>query len=73
MTNSQQMYEAYLQAELAILKGQVFEKDGRKLTRADLGEVVKQRQYWEKRVKAETAIASGKNSTVGFADFSNLT
>lgn len=71
MSIATDMRDAYLAAELAVLKGQTIEVQGRRLTRADLAQIVAARKEWEARVAAEQRAASGQSALgVSFADFS---
>ena len=51
LENAQEMYALYLAAEKAILGGQSYSIAGRSLSRADLGEVVKERKFWYTETK----------------------
>lgn len=55
------MRDAYIAAEVAVLKGQAVEFGGRKLTLANLPEIRKGRQEWEQRASAEAAAAAGQS------------
>jgi hypothetical protein len=57
LVEAQQMYASYLEAERTILQGQSYSIGDRTLTRADLSEVQKGRQFWAGQV---CALASGK-------------
>lgn len=46
-----QMLEAWLNAEMAITTGQSYSMGSRSLTRANLSEVRKSVEYWDKKVK----------------------
>lgn len=71
MSISTDMRDAYLAAELAVLKGQAFDFNGRRYTRANLAEIVAARKEWEGRVAAEQRAAAGQNPLgVSLADFS---
>lgn len=70
MSNATDMRDAYIAAELAVLKGQRYSIAGRDLTRADLAEIRVGRREWERRVLAETDAAAGMRSSVLLADFS---
>lgn len=54
---AQQMYEKYLEAELALLKGQSIRFGDRVLTRANLDEIRRGRAEWERK-------AAGKSHSV---------
>mgnify|MGYP005842334857 CR=1 FL=1 len=49
-TEIQQMLNFYLDAEKQILLGQIVEVNGKRLTRADLDTVIKQREIFERRL-----------------------
>lgn len=72
MSIATQMLDAYLAAELALLKGQSFRFGDKMLTRANLAEVVAERKNWERRVSAEAAAAAGQRGplSVYVSDFS---
>lgn len=53
MSTATEMYNLYLDAEKKILQGQSYSINGRSLTRANLSEIVANRQKWERKVKAE--------------------
>ncbi|MEK4247112.1 DUF6148 family protein [Psychrobacillus sp. FSL K6-2684] len=52
-------YVAWLDAELAVSTGQSYSIGSRSLTRANLAEIRKQIDYWEKKVVALTITTSG--------------
>lgn len=54
MSTATDMRDAYLAAEKAILRGQIFQWGERRLTRADLAAVVAEREKWERRCIAES-------------------
>lgn len=51
---------AYLAAETAVLSNQSYEIAGRRLTRANLGEIQRGIDLWNQRVQALTASAAGR-------------
>lgn len=53
MSTATEMYSLYLEAEKKILRGQTTEIDGRRITRANLADVVRERKIWERRVNNE--------------------
>ena len=53
MSTATEMYALYLEAEKKILKGQTIEINGRRVTRANLADIVKERKTWERRVANE--------------------
>jgi len=57
LVEAQQMYAEYMAAERTILQGQSYSIGDRTLTRANLSEVQKGRQYWAAQV---CALSSGK-------------
>jgi hypothetical protein len=73
MSIATQMRDAYLAAELALLKGQSFRIGDRQLTRANLAEVAAERRNWERRANAEAAAAAGQGGplSVHVSDFSS--
>lgn len=46
---------AWLEAEMAVTTSQSYQIGGRQLTRADLGEIRKQIEYWSNKVEKITA------------------
>jgi len=72
MSTATTMRDLYIAAEAAVLSGQSFEMGGRKLSRANLAEIVAGRKEWETRAAAETAAASGRRGPLNYsvADFS---
>lgn len=46
---------AWLEAEMAVTTSQSYQIGGRQLTRADLGEIRKQIEYWSNKVENLTA------------------
>ena len=52
-------HDAWLDAELAVSTGQSYSIGSRSLTRANLAEIRKQIDYWEKKVAALTITTSG--------------
>lgn len=69
MSQSTEMRDAYVAAELAVLKGQSFRFGERMLTRADLVEIRAGRREWEARVAAEATVAAGGNAGIALASF----
>lgn len=47
---AQSQLDVWLAASLAVARSQSYEIEGRKLTRADAGEIRRQIDYWEARV-----------------------
>ena len=60
LVQAQAQLDAYLAAETAILGGQQYEIAGRMLRRANLAEVQKGIEIWNKRVQMLSARASGR-------------
>lgn len=69
MTNAKQMLERYLEAELAVLDGRSVTFGGRSLTMADLDEIRKGRQEWERRVNAQAIQQAGGQPNIKLASF----
>ncbi|MDO9872608.1 hypothetical protein Q7457_01430 [Glaesserella parasuis] len=46
----QQMIDKYVEAELAVLEGKSITFNGRNVTRENLAEIRKGREYWEERL-----------------------
>lgn len=59
LAQAQAQLDAYLAAETAVLSGQSYEIAGRKLTRANLGDIQTGITLWNQRVQALAARASG--------------
>lgn len=55
MPTAAEMLAKYLDAEARILSGQTFRFGDRMVTRADLAEIRKGRQEWERKAADETA------------------
>lgn len=55
---------AYLTAETAVLSGQSYEFQGRRLTRANLEEIRDGIDAWDRRVKELDAKANGRGRSV---------
>lgn len=53
-TQAETQLAAYLAAEAAVLAGQSYEINGRKLTRADLSAIQEGIQIWDRRAKSLT-------------------
>lgn len=71
MSTATDMRDAYLAAEVAVLKGQTFRFGERQLTRADLPEIIAGRKEWERRAIDEAARAGGAGMPgVALADLS---
>lgn len=73
-TQAQQMLDAYIAAETAVLSGQSWRLGERMLTRADLAEIRSGRREWQARVDAEKA-GAGRGTARRFAqaDFGGVT
>lgn len=50
IATARSMVEAYAQAELELLKGKTVTFNGRSITRENLSEIRKGREYWEERL-----------------------
>lgn len=61
---AQSQLDAWLAASLAVARNQSYEIEGRKLTRADAGEIRKQIDYWEARISA--AKNGGRRMRIGY-------
>ena len=70
MSTATDMRDAYLAAELKLLKGQSVRFGDRQLTMANLPEIIAGRKDWEARVAAESAAACGHYPGIALADFS---
>jgi hypothetical protein len=72
MSTATTMRDLYIAAETAVLSGQSFEFNGRRLTRADLAEIRDGRREWEQRCQDEAAAAAGRRGPLRYsvADFS---
>ena len=64
LTQAQTRLQQYLDAEAAVLTGQRYEIGGRMLQRADLGEIRKGIEHWERKVNELTQAASGRRRSV---------
>ncbi len=69
MSNATTMLAQYLAAESALLQGKEITFEGRRLVRADLPDIRKGRQEWERRVEAERHATAG-TPTVGGLGYS---
>lgn len=70
MATAQDMLQHYIDAEIAVLKGQRFRQGDRELTRADLEEIRAGRREWQARVDSESRRGGGM---CAFADFGGTT
>lgn len=61
---AQAQLDAWLAASLAVARNQSYEIDGRKLTRADAGEIRKQIEFWELRLAK--ARNGGRSMRLGY-------
>lgn len=57
----QEMYDLYVNAEKAILKGQSYSIGDRTLTRADLKDIVSSRKEWGAQLAQSTQLANGNS------------
>ncbi len=60
LEQAQAQLDKYLTAETKVLSGQAYEFSGRSLTRANLKEITKGIEIWDRRVKELSARASGR-------------
>lgn len=60
LTQAETQLAAYLEAETKVLSGQSYELHGRRLTRANLEEIQKGIDLWDRRVKDLSAQASNR-------------
>ncbi|MEG0921341.1 MAG: hypothetical protein RSD57_13655 [Comamonas sp.] len=67
MSTATEMLAKYLQAESAVLGGQSITFNGRTVSRADLAEIRKGRQEWEKKAQAEEGAGTPTIGGKGFA------
>lgn len=67
MSTATDMRDAYIAAEVAVLKGQTFEMAGRRLTLADLESIRAGRKEWEARCRDEAAAAAGRSSPLRYS------
>lgn len=65
MSVAKEMYALYIDAEKKILKGQSIKMGERLLTMADLSQVTKEREKWERKVNTENNKGRG-HSTARF-------
>lgn len=61
---AQTQLELYLAAEAAVLTGQSYEINGRKLTRADLGDIQKGLSHWNGRITTLTLVSTRRNRVI---------
>ncbi len=64
-----QMAQLYQDAEVAVLAGQAFSVAGRSVTLADLPEIRKGREEWERRARAEVDVQQGRQTGYALAVF----
>jgi hypothetical protein len=64
LEQAQARLTAYLDAEAAVLLGQSYEIAGRRLTRADLGNIQSGIDIWNQRVQSLTNRAAGRARAV---------
>lgn len=67
LSQAESRLQSYLDAEEAILAGQTIEFNGRRLTRANLGEIQQGIDLWDARVKTLTNSASGRGRSRSIA------
>lgn len=61
---AQAKLDAYLAAETAVLSGQSYEIEGRKLVRANLREIQAGIDIWNQRVQRLSARAGGRSAAI---------
>lgn len=61
LVQAQTQLDAYLAAETAVLSGQAYDWNGKKLTRADLEFIQLGITTWDARVKTLSVAASGRS------------
>ncbi len=71
MKTAQEMLDAYIAAERAVLLGQSYRFGERQLTRADLAEIRAGRKEWQARV--DRAAYGGRRARWANADFGGTT
>ncbi len=64
LEQAQTQLDKYLMAETKVLSGQAYEFSGRSLTRANLKEITKGIEIWDRRVKELSAKSSGRGRAV---------
>lgn len=69
MTQAEEMLQLYLDAERKALLGQSFSFRGRAMTRANLSEIVKGRNGWQRIVNNEKARAAGGSASYSVVSF----
>ena len=57
---ARQMLTFYLEAEQAVLSGQVVEHEGKRWTRADLSKIQEGREQWERKYNSLQAARHGR-------------
>lgn len=60
LAQAQAQLDAWIAADAAVAQGQSYEISGRKLTRADAGEVTAKIEYWNAKVQQLSNSASGR-------------
>ena len=71
LTQAQTALDAWIAADLAVAKGQIYTMNGRSLTLANSKEIREQIQYWERRVAAFEQNVQ-QNQQAALADFSDV-
>lgn len=64
LEQAQAQLDKYLEAETKVLSGQAYEFAGRSLTRANLREITKGIEIWDRRVKELSAKSNGRGGSV---------
>lgn len=66
LQQAREMLQFYIDAEQKVLAGQSMTKGGRSWTRADLGEIRKGRQEWERKVRSLSVSGGGAPALAEF-------
>lgn len=61
LAQAQTQLDAYLAAETAVLSGQAYDWNGKKLTRADLEAIQRGVKTWDDRVKSLNVASRGRS------------
>lgn len=70
MSQATDMLAAYLAAETNVLAGKEATVGNRRVALQDLPQIIKGRQFWESRVRAEKDVAAGRQRGVSLSGFS---
>jgi len=69
MSNATDMLDLYIKAEKAVLSNQSYTVDGQSVTKANLTEIRKGKNQWQRVVNSEMAASQGGSSMSSVADF----